>query len=260
MASESIEALLFDLTDGLDSDGFDGAESEGYTDLPADGGAADEHDAPDGPARPLPPAAERIRNLFQGLPSQRAALLAVLGAARDAAPVDAVNEAVEAAQRHNASVFKAADLCRLLEQAGAIERVGGDGEPLREAEPEVVTIDGVEYLQAAEPPEVFWQATPEGLAALDADDPRGRLAELLAADEGAEAVYVRLLSLMEEAGGMKVGALGDAIAGLPYVTSSGLHVTHFLDKLDQAGAAVWDGLWRCTDVGRAALEGVNAER
>lgn len=259
MANESIESLLFDFTDGLDSDGSGNGVGE-RVNLSAAGDGEAEPVIDNEPACPLPPAEERIRNLFRGLPSQRAALLAVLAAAAEITAADAVNEAVEAAQRHNASVFRAADLCRLLEQAGAIERVDEGGEPLEEAEPEIIVIDGVEYLQPAEPPAVFWRATPEGLAALADDDPQARLADLLASEEGAEEVYLKLLSLMEEADGMKVGDLGEAIADTPFVKSSGLHVTHFLDRLDQAGAVTWDGLWRCTEVGRAACAGMNDER
>ena len=77
-----------------------------------------------------------------------ALLLGILAACAEPQPASAVSARVDELQENNFSVYSAANLCSLLEKAGAIERVTAEGEPAEdiEVEPQTVVVDGVEYL------------------------------------------------------------------------------------------------------------------
>ncbi|WP_304426177.1 hypothetical protein [uncultured Adlercreutzia sp.] len=199
------------------------------------------------------PASERIASAVQNLPGQRAVVLAVLNACREQCEDDAVAAVVAEAQRNSRSVYGPQALCSILERAGALSHVDGDGNPYRneEVEPVRVVEDGVEYLQAAEPPVSYWVATEEGLAFADADDPLARTLALLDEQARYAPIYQYLLGAC--AGGAATKALSAWVDSHELTQEPRLYVAHFLHELEESGALEWRGAWTTTDTGEEVL-------
>ena len=169
----------YDGFDPLEDFEDDAAETEGRADefvatvSAAEDALAHDDDKPVAPATCEKPAEERIADLLKAMAPRRTVLLGILTACDEPQPASAVNARVDELQENNFSVYSAANLCSLLEKAGAIERVTAEGEPAEniEAEPQTVVVDGVEYLEAREPVEIYWRITEPGRAALEADKP-----------------------------------------------------------------------------------------
>ena len=149
--------------DPLEDTGADEEEDEGG-DITAVSAATDTPG--EQPAEPVDTRTpeERIDDLFKSMAPRRKVLLGILAFVEEPQTVTDVNAHVDKLQEDNFSVYTAANLCSLLERAGAIERVTADGTPADEVEtePKTVVVDGVEYLEAAEPVEVFWRITEAG--------------------------------------------------------------------------------------------------
>ena len=120
---------------------------------------------------------ERIKDLLVDMASCRRLLMSVMGMCREPLPVEQVNTAIDEYRMNEYTVFTAASLTAQLEKAGALERVTAEGEPFVEvdAEPQLVEVDGVEYLEPVEPPVPYWRTTEAGLAILAANNPLERL-------------------------------------------------------------------------------------
>ena len=113
-----------------------------------EGYLGEEH-AVEEPVVPQIPAAKRIQNLFKSMAPRRKTLLGILAFVETPQSTTALEAKVDELQAHNFSVYSSGNLSALLEQAGAITRVTEEGEPYEniQNEPEIVEIDGVEYLQ-----------------------------------------------------------------------------------------------------------------
>lgn len=204
------------------------------------------------------PAAERIASAVENLPGQRAAVLAVLNLCRERSDDEAVAVVVGEAQRHNKSVYGPGALCSILERAGALAHVDENGDPYQDddIEPEVVVEDGVEYIQAAEPPLSCWIATEEGLAFAAADDPASRTSALLDDQAAYLPIYRYLLEACQNGAATK--ALASVVDAHELVQEPRLYVAHFLHQLEESGALEWRGSWTTTDAGRAVLAALPA--
>ena len=202
------------------------------------------------------PAGERIDDLLKAMARRRTVLLGILAACAQPQPASAVKAQVDELQANNFSVYSAANLCSLLEKAGALERVTADGDPADDAEiePETVVVDGVEYLEAREPVETYWRATAPGIAALEADKPLDRLRALLEQDAAYAPIYQRILNLCAADGGAATPAINDAVDNDPLVQKPRFYAPHFIDRLEKCDALVWKKTWRTTDIGRAGLD------
>ncbi len=202
-------------------------------------------------------AAERIDALFESMAPRRKVLLGILAYVSDGMkPVAEVNAEVDRLQEDNYSVYSAADLCKLLEGAGAIERVTAEGTPADEVEtePKTVVVDGIEYIEAAEPVEIFWQITEDGQAKLDSDKPVDRMRELFERDEKYAVIYKRILTLCAAEGGATTPDINSAVDDDPLVQKPRLYAPHFVDLLEKCDALEWRKAWYTTEVGRAGLE------
>lgn len=199
------------------------------------------------------PAPERIASLFDEMPGRRDVLLAILDSCRQRREDGEISALVADAQRENRSVFAAITLCRMLEKAGALSHVRENGESFDEGalEPETFVEDGVEYIRATQPPASFWETTDAGLAYLAADDPAGRISELLEREAAYLPVYKYLLSRCGD--GCDVKTLEAKVDKHPLTQKPRLYVQHFLKQLEDAGALKWDGAWRTTEHGATAL-------
>ena len=202
------------------------------------------------------PAEERTANLLASMAPHRKTLLGILSFCAEAQPVASVNELVEKLKEHNYSVYSAADLCSLLEKAGALERMTADGKDAEdtETEPRTVVVDGVEYLEPAKAPETFWVATDAGKAAVEADKPLDRLRELLESDGTYKVIYKRILNLCAKEGGVTTNEINAAVDDDPIAQKPRYYAPRFVDKLEKCDALAWEGAWTITEVGERALE------
>lgn len=202
-------------------------------------------------------AEERTADLIKAMAPRRKVLLGILAYCEEPQLVDDVNAKVDELQAHNFSVYTAADLTSLLERAGALEHVtdeGGSLEDVEEQEPEVVEVDGVEYLEVKQSAPTRWVTTAAGMAAVEADRPLDRLNDLFAQDEQYLPIYKRVLTLCAADGGTTIKALGDAVDSDPLVQKPRLYVAHFVDKLEKCDAVEWVDSWVTTEVGQTGLE------
>ncbi|OUO86986.1 hypothetical protein B5F40_14400 [Gordonibacter sp. An230] len=261
------DSTKFSLSSGEELDEFDPLaddfDDEGAADglaaMPSSVEEALAHEK-EGGERSVPaderPAEERIDDLLASMAPQRKIMLSVLAQCSEPRPVAQVNALVDELQQNNFSVYSAANLCALLEKAGALERVTADGQPADdvEAEPRTVVVDGVEYLEAGEPVEICWLATDAGRAALEADKPLERLRELLDRDAAYQVIYKRILTLCSAEGGAKTPDINAAVDNDPLVQKPRFYAPHFVDKLEKCDALSWQKAWVATEVGRAGLE------
>lgn len=266
------DSTKFNLSLAADVDEFDPLEdcaddeNEGHADefvatvSPAEQ-ALERETAADGAAVAVPaaderPAEERIADLLKAMAPRRKVLLSILAKCNEAQPVAEVNALVDELQQNNFSVYSAANLCTLLEKAGALERITADGQPADdvELEPQVVVVDGVEYLEASEPVEICWATTDAGRAAVEADKPLERLRDLLDQDAAYQVIYKRILTMCAAEGGAKTPAINDAVDKDPLVQKPRFYAPHFIDKLEKCDALAWQKTWVTTDIGRAGLE------
>lgn len=202
------------------------------------------------------PAAERISDLFASMAPRRKVLLGILAFCQQPQPIASVNAEVDRLQADNFSVYTAANLCALLERAGAIERVDETGSPAEETagEPEVVVENGVEYLQPAKPVALFWAITDAGRDALAADQPLERLHTLLDEDAHYAPIYERILHACSAEGGASMPAINSQVDNDPLVQKPRLYAPHFVDKLEKCDALEWRKAWFTTSVGAAGLD------
>jgi hypothetical protein len=179
---------------------------------------------------------------------------------------------VEGLQANNQSVFSAATLVGLLEGAGALRRVDAEGNdfvaPKDRGDEDVATElgepaeaptdgqeaeGGVEYLEPAVAASFFWLATPEGLAAVEDDDPRARLQKLVEDDTFYLPVYREILEALAD-GPLTKPQLDVMVKAHP-LTQDRQHLTgYFLDRLERADAIAWTNPWTITDLGRSLLD------
>lgn len=203
------------------------------------------------------PAEERIEELFNRMKLRRKVLIGILDFCREPQAVEATNELVATLQQNDRSVFSGASFCAALEKAGALVKQTAEGKVITEEapeEPEVVVVDGVEYLEARPQVDVFFKTTREGLAVVEADKPLERLTELFEADERYKPVYKRILTLCAEEGGASADELGTAVDKDPLVQEPRLFAPHFFEKLERCDALYWSKTWQTTEIGTKGLE------
>lgn len=237
---------IYDLTLGLDESAVDCAG------VPAAPGF---DEGPEGPDASLPPRV-RIETLLQRMRPCRGMLLSVMRACERPVPVAEVNGLLARMQQNNRTVFTAADLCALLQRAGALRLVNADGTPYaRGREPvEAVGEGGAPALEAGEPATACWLSTEEALRVADGDDPLGRLRELFEGDPLYLPIYKTVLGLCARDEGAKTPALGAAVDGDPLMQSPRRFATSLVDGLERCGALEWRGAWFATDVGLRGLD------
>ena len=245
----------FDLSFDSELDEFDPLEDTGEDENDDEGGDYTAiSSATDAPAQQSEAKtddrtpAERIDDLFKSMAPRRKVLLGILSFVQEPRTAEAVNAHVDELQQDN--------LCNLLERAGAIERITADGQPADDAEnePRTVVVDGVEYLEAAEPVEVFWRITEPGQAKLDSDKPTERLRSLLEEDAAYAVIYKRILTLCAAENGAATPTINGKVDNDPLVQKPRLYAPHFVDKLEQCDALEWRKAWFTTETGKQGLE------
>lgn len=159
-------------------------------------------------------------------------------------------------QVYEPSVYTAADLCALLEECGALEKVNADGTPYDTSslEPAIVEEDGVRYYLANEPDDLYWGLAEAGRTWLDGDDPLGRAQGFLDDDPDLAPIYARVLDLCSADGGATLTELEEAVNDDPLVQSPRVYAPFFVDRLERCDAIRWTGSWKVTEIGSSVRE------
>ena len=210
------------------------------------------------PVRQEEPAPERIRKLFELFNPRRRVLAGLMRFCDVPHSSIEVAEKVIELQKHDFSVYTGANYAGLLEEAGALERTDEDGVPFRESPdraPQVVEVDGVEFLKPGPWREVFWLATDAARDYLAADDPVARFRDLLARDAKYLDIYLRILDAADAEGGATTPQLNELVDDDPLVQNPRYYTAHFTDLLERCEAVRWEGTWVITDIGRMLLNG-----
>ena len=202
-------------------------------------------------------AQERIDDIFHKMGSQRHYLTCVLKTCESPAQSKQIEEALAEVQKHNASVYTAFNICSILECAGALARTTEAGELYDEQnfEPELVCIDGEEYLRPTPAPAVYWKTTAEGLDKLESFDPYVALSELYAQEPQFVVLYQRIFECLEHAqAGCTHKDFSELIDDDPLVKKPRFYAGYFIERLERCDAIVWKDGWYITDVGREFYE------
>jgi len=216
-------------------------------------------DAAPAPApEPEVPAEERIAKLFERFNPRRRVLAGILRFVDTPQTTEALDARVTELQKHDFSVYTAANYAELLEEAGAVVKATAEGVPFSEAPeqaPLVVEVDGVEFLKPAPWREVHWLATQAARDYLAQDDPAARFAELIANDAKYFDIYLRILDMAAQEGGVTTPELNAVVDDDPLVQQPRLYTAHFTELLERCEALRWEGVWKITPVGQALLDG-----
>lgn len=238
------------LDEAEEKDADERAETFGYH------GTPDEASQPAPDEAPQLPARERIERLFADMPPYRRWFLAILDACRTAQSAGRIEEIVAGLESRRQCVYSAASFCTMLEEAGALQKLTEDGTPYEEVEPQLVEVeqDGRRYLRPTPPPEVMWKTSPEGLEALEGDDPLGELVQIVDEREVAYAGVFQEILGMCDGDGSSIDEIKRQVNSNPALEYPKKTAQFFMDYLDRNGAIEWDGAWKITAVGRELLE------
>jgi hypothetical protein len=203
------------------------------------------------------PASERIEDLFQSFATRRRVLLGILRFLDELKRSDVLDEKVKELQEHDKSVYSGYNYSSLLEEAGAIRKVHEDGSDFDdevEQLPDIVEIDGARFYKPTDGKQVFWLITAEGRAYLEADDPFGRLKELIQAEPQYQTIYQRLLEYCGDGVGKSGQELSAFLDNDPLLQDPRKYFSYFAKKLEDCDALVWTDAWQTTEFGNKGLE------
>lgn len=200
---------------------------------------------------------ERIADLFDRFATRRRVLLGVLRFLKERRSAADVRAEVDRLQEYDYSVYDSANYCLLLEEAGAIVKVEEDGTPFAaqvERTPEIVVIDDVKYYKPLGYRPVFWDLTEAGLVALEAESSDDRVGQLFSEEARYVSIYQRILLAGMEPGGVAMAELNSMFVNDPLLQSPRYYASRFLQRLERCDAMVWEGTWKTTEVGVAAID------
>ena len=203
------------------------------------------------------PTRQRIEDLFATMAPRRTTLLGILEFLDTPKRSDVLQQKVEELQKYNLSVFTGYNFSTLLDEAGAIRKVdeeGSDFDEKAEQLPDTVEIDGLKFFKPTDGKQVFWLITDEGRAYLEADDPYGRLTELIMEEPQYFSVYKEILEYCDREEGRAATELAELIDDGPLVRKPRRWFSYFVKKLEDCGALVWAGKWCTTEFGKKGLE------
>lgn len=233
---------------------------EGPAGQPADASARPVAEGASG-AAPVPETfARRVERLERAVgrhPLHREINVEILRFCQGQRVLHEVEEHVAAMPQFAQATLDPYHLVANMERAGGLERfaLDADGAIVTDARLEGLTEDQADDLIA----DYAFQTTEEGEQVVADASPQARIDDLLGADPGMVDTYADLLSFFEEG-----GRSYDSVCELMRDSSALLRVmgdgsvqrmqpSVFVDRLERAGAIVWDEGWGLTEGGRAAL-------
>lgn len=262
-----VEDEVFDPFDEEEQEG-DGAPEEPLVGAPLE--RSEEAAADDRPAQ------ERFAELANSMPGQKRTLFRLVDYCREPKSGLEMDAETERLLEFNFSVYSPVVFRELLERAGAIRylpaesEVAGEaaGEAAEEAaakaadEPEVVSeryFDGeeevdIEFLEVSEERPGLWEATPEGLDVVDAQDDEGEIRELLGKEPVYVDIYQQILDFCCEEGGRSAKEVDRLVNDSPLLQEPRRYSGYFVGRLERKGALSWRGGWCTTDAGKALME------
>lgn len=189
-------------------------------------------------------------------PLHREILYKTLAFCRDRRSLREVEEQIALFPEFRHAVQDQYHLACVLEKAGGLRRVELDGEGAE------VTSERKEGLSEDEVDDLVhstcFETTDLGDALVSRHEPRARLEELLDLVPARRATYVEVLEFCATPRGYdEVKALlegRDVLLVGADDTGRPIQPSVFLDKLERAGAVVWEDGWRLTEGGRGYLE------
>ena len=195
-------------------------------------------------------AAERTRRLLEDMPGRRRAVVALLAYLCEARTPEEARAEIARIQAHDASAYSAGSYCMLLEEAGSLERLAIDGAiwPDVRQSPEVVEEDGGRFYKPGPKLAFMWKVTQAGAQVLRENEPDVLIGDLMEADGKYRDIYARIMRMCMQQG-CPISVLNDAVDLDPLVQEPPLKASHFVERLEKAGALAWDGLWTTTDAG-----------
>lgn len=202
---------------------------------------------------------QKIDDLFSRMRTRKRVLLGILSFCIDAQPVALVNKYIDEIEENDASVFPGAKYCEHLQAVGALSCVTADGTLYAKAEnePESITVNGIEFLQAAKPTEAFWITTPIGNEVLATHRPIERIRELFAQTPSFLPIYKYVLEMCARESGCTIVELGKVIDDHPLVQKPRRYAQYFIDQLEKHDAIIWKKRWFITEVGITCLADLN---
>lgn len=246
--------------EGEERDADEMAETFGYTASAEEARRELELQRENRCAKRLAPARERIDALLADMSPFRRMLLTILDTCREPREAGDLEGVVESLKSKRRSVYSAASLCTMLEEAGALRRLTEDGEPYEQVEPrlEEVQEGGRRYLRPVAPPAAYWQVTTDGLSVLEDDDPlRDLLGVIDQWDSRYRGVFQEILEMCAGEGS-SITSIREAVNSDPVLQYPKKSAQFFMDYLDRDGAIAWDGAWKLTEVGEGLLERLQA--
>lgn len=194
---------------------------------------------------PLTPQ-ERIEKLLAGIPGQQFRLLRAVELCAEPKTLDEVVEVLDVEHPQRASVYDAAQVVRLLERDGALERLEDEAsadEPPVEQDPEA------DYLVVTPAPLARFVATEAGLQAVADHVGERVVVDMLNEESQYLPLYRTILEMCSVEGGGSTKELNAVVDVDPLCEEPRRFCTYFLGKLETAGALVWRDAWVVTDLG-----------
>ncbi len=217
----------------------------------------------DAPAYAARPAEERTRELFAHMAPHRQVLLGVLREAIEPCSNEHMEDAIDELRSHKFSVYSPSNICTMLEAAGALERVTSDGTAYDRyvPKPDIKVVDGEEYWVPTNPPEVYWQTTEAGHAALERNNPEKRMIAQLEREAEFAHLYKRILSATSQEEGATMAQLSGLVDSDPVIAEPRrFFVQHFAEALERYECIAWRGRsWKSTSLGKRILNEQLAE-
>lgn len=235
------------------------------------------------PAVILPPE-ERIAQLIKGVPGQTFRIIhGIELCAGEARLAEDIAADLERDFPQRISVYDAMQVLKLLERAGALERMEMEPEAgaevddiAAEAEVETAAIAAAnvealkdmeafdneddlnefagEYLTPTPAPPVWYQATEAGLDAITKYASEQTIVNVIAEEPKYLPIYHQVLSMLAEEDGQSMKDLDAAVNADPLLVEPKRFCGYFLDRLDRSGAAEFKAnRWRITPRGASIL-------
>lgn len=212
---------------------------------------------------PLTPA-ESIGKLVIGIPGQRFRLLHAVDFCNEPHTLEEIVADLDAAFPRDVSVYSAAQIVQLLEEAGALEaeepasEEGAD--PSGEHPTPDALLDGNEssddegsFLTVVPAAPRLYTATEAGRKAVEESCGEHVVYGALTEEERYLPLYRTILEMVSEPGGCPTKELDAVIDIDPLCEEPRRFCGYFLGRLESTGAIMWRDTWVATDLGKTAL-------